>query len=61
VFLSHRVYVSSPRPMRIAGTVAIDLPESRTRDVALTPEFAAHKRQVLALLHTPDEGRGLAA
>jgi ABC-type nitrate/sulfonate/bicarbonate transport system ATPase subunit len=58
VFLSDRVYVASPRPMRIAGTVAIGLPRSRTREVALTPEFAAHKRQVLALLHAPGNGGG---
>ena len=61
VFLSDRVYVASPRPMRIAGTVAIDLGRSRTRDAALTPAFAAHKRQVLDLLHTPDNGRSAEA
>jgi NitT/TauT family transport system ATP-binding protein len=50
VFLSDRVYVSTPRPMRVAGVVDIDLPRFRTHDVKLTPEFAAHERQVLALL-----------
>jgi len=35
VYLSDRVYVASPRPMRIAGTVAIDLPQDRSREVTL--------------------------
>ncbi len=51
VFLSDRVYVATPRPMRIAGVVDIDLPRDRPQGVALTPEFAAHKKAVLALLH----------
>jgi ABC-type nitrate/sulfonate/bicarbonate transport system ATPase subunit len=51
VYLSDRVYVASPRPMRIAGVVAIDLPSERHRDVTLTPAFAQHKREVLGLLH----------
>ncbi len=61
VFLSDRVYVASPRPMRIAGTVTIGLPAARGREVVLTPEFAAHKRQVLSFLQTPEEARGEAA
>jgi len=51
VYLSDRVYVSTPRPMRIAGIVEIDLPAERHRDITLSPEFAAHKRHVLSLLH----------
>jgi ABC-type nitrate/sulfonate/bicarbonate transport system ATPase subunit len=51
VYLSDRVYVATPRPMRIAGVVSVDLPVERRRDVTLTPEFAAHKKQVLELLH----------
>jgi ABC-type nitrate/sulfonate/bicarbonate transport system ATPase subunit len=50
VFLSDRVYVSTPRPMRIAGVVEINLPRLRTHEVRLTPEFAAHEREVLAFL-----------
>jgi ABC-type nitrate/sulfonate/bicarbonate transport system ATPase subunit len=50
VFLSSRVYVATPRPMRIAGVVDIDLPFERRRDVTLTPEFADHKRAVLSHL-----------
>lgn len=51
VYLSDRVYVSTPRPMKVAGVVSIDLPAERHRDVTLTPQFAAHKREVLSLLH----------
>ena len=61
VYLSDRVYVASPRPMRIAGVVPIDLPEDRGRAVTLSPEFAEHKRRVLELLHTPENGRSAAA
>jgi ABC-type nitrate/sulfonate/bicarbonate transport system ATPase subunit len=50
VFLADRVYVSTPRPMRVAGVVDINLPRFRTHEVKLTPEFAAHERAVLALL-----------
>ena len=51
VFLSHRVYVATQRPMRIAGVVDIDLPAERHRDVTLTSSFAAQKRALLSLLH----------
>lgn len=61
VYLSDRVYVASPRPMRIAGVVPIDLPVDRGRAVTLSPEFAEHKRRVLDLLHTPENGRSAAA
>jgi hypothetical protein len=37
--------------MHIAGVVHIDLPAERHRDISLTPQFAAHKREVLSLLH----------
>ena len=51
IYLSHRVYVATHRPMRIAGVIDIDLPSKRHRDVTLTSSFAEQKRQVLALLH----------
>ncbi|MCW5692980.1 MAG: ABC transporter ATP-binding protein [Pseudolabrys sp.] len=51
VYLSDRIYVSTPRPMQIAGIVDIDLPAERHRDVTLSPRFAEHKREVLSLLH----------
>jgi ABC-type nitrate/sulfonate/bicarbonate transport system ATPase subunit len=53
VYLSHRVYVATSRPMRIAGIVDIGLPADRRREVTLTPAFAEHKRQVLSLLQGP--------
>jgi ABC-type nitrate/sulfonate/bicarbonate transport system ATPase subunit len=60
VFLSDRVYVSSPRPMRIAGVVEVALPRDRRRDVTLTPEFAAHKKKVLSLLQNDSDPRRVA-
>jgi ABC-type nitrate/sulfonate/bicarbonate transport system ATPase subunit len=57
VYLSDRVYVSSPRPMRIAGVVDVKLPRDRGRDVTLTPEFADHKKRVLSLLQSSPEQR----
>jgi ABC-type nitrate/sulfonate/bicarbonate transport system ATPase subunit len=59
VYLSDRIYVSTPRPMRIAGVVEVKLPRNRDRDVTLTPEFLAHKKQILSLLqHRPDLREG---
>jgi NitT/TauT family transport system ATP-binding protein len=39
VFLSTRVIVMSPRPGRIAGEIAIDLPQPRTNDTRQEPRF----------------------
>jgi ABC-type nitrate/sulfonate/bicarbonate transport system ATPase subunit len=50
VYLSDRVYVATPRPMRIGGVVEVKLPRERRRDITLSAEFSAHKKQVLALL-----------
>ncbi|HJY47743.1 MAG TPA: ABC transporter ATP-binding protein [Stellaceae bacterium] len=50
VYLSHRVYVATYRPMRIAGVVDIDLPPERHHDVTLTGSFAEQKRALLSLL-----------
>ena len=55
VYLSDRVYVASPRPMRIAGVVDIDLPAERNHEVTLSREFAQHKRAVLSLLNNAPE------
>jgi ABC-type nitrate/sulfonate/bicarbonate transport system ATPase subunit len=57
VYLSDRVYVASPRPMRITGVIDIDLPAERNHDVTLTSEFAQHKRAVLSLLKDVPEMR----
>jgi ABC-type nitrate/sulfonate/bicarbonate transport system ATPase subunit len=64
VYLSDRVYVSTPRPMRVAGVVEIELPRDRTHDVTMTPQFAEHERRVLSLLRRDSSmplERGLAA
>jgi ABC-type nitrate/sulfonate/bicarbonate transport system ATPase subunit len=50
VYLSHRVYVATQRPMRIAGVVDVVLPPERHQDVTLSAGFAAHKRALLSLL-----------
>ena len=50
VYLSHRVYVATHRPMRIAGVIDIDLPPERERDVTLTDLICAEKRALLSLL-----------
>jgi len=50
VYLSHRVYVATQRPMRIAGVIDVDLPSERHHDVTLTSSFAAQKRALLSLL-----------
>lgn len=60
VYLSHRVYVATQRPMRIAGVVDVDLPSERRHDVTMTAAFVAHKRAVLALLYgAPEAARAL--
>jgi ABC-type nitrate/sulfonate/bicarbonate transport system ATPase subunit len=59
VYLSDRVYVASPRPMRIAGMVEIDLPSERNHEVTLSREFAEHKRAVLSLLKDAPEMRSI--
>lgn len=49
VFLSERVVVLSPRPGRIIGEIAIDLPE-RTPEVRATDRFAQHVREVYRMM-----------
>ncbi len=40
VFLSDRVFVMTPRPGRLEGIVAIDLPRPRTREVMRQPRYS---------------------
>jgi NitT/TauT family transport system ATP-binding protein len=46
-FLADRIAVLSPRPGRVVGDIAVDLP--RPRDVT-SPEFGLVKRRVLEAL-----------
>ncbi len=50
VFLSTRVVVMSPRPGRIAGVVAVDLPQPRSADTREDPRFFEHVTAVRELL-----------
>jgi NitT/TauT family transport system ATP-binding protein len=50
VILSDVVSVMSPRPGRIAATVAIDLPRPRTLEMMTEPRFGALVREIRALL-----------
>jgi NitT/TauT family transport system ATP-binding protein len=55
VFLSTKVVVMSPRPGRIAGTVAIDLPYPRTVETREDPRFFALVTDVRELLRKRGE------
>jgi NitT/TauT family transport system ATP-binding protein len=46
VYLADRVLVMSPRPGRLVGEIAVDLPRPRTVATTELPEFAAFTRQV---------------
>ncbi|HEY2073169.1 MAG TPA: hypothetical protein VGG88_06315, partial [Gaiellaceae bacterium] len=55
VFLSTRVVVMSPRPGRIAGHVAVDLPFPRTVETREEPRFFELVTQVRELLRKRGE------
>ena len=55
VFLSTKVVVMSPRPGRIAGTVAIDLPSPRTVETREAPRFFELVTEVRELLRSRGE------
>ncbi|MFN3975181.1 MAG: ABC transporter ATP-binding protein [Dehalococcoidia bacterium] len=50
LFLADRVVVLSPRPARVQGVVAVELPRPRLRGVVTSPPFVHLKEQVLRLL-----------
>lgn len=50
LFLADRVVVLGPRPARVRGVVAIELPRPRLREVVTSPPFVLLKEQVLRLL-----------
>jgi ABC-type nitrate/sulfonate/bicarbonate transport system ATPase subunit len=51
IFLSDRIIVMSPRPGRIRLEVRVDLPQPRTLEQKVAPEFLRIKRQLFDLLH----------
>ncbi|MCY7368222.1 MAG: ABC transporter ATP-binding protein [Chamaesiphon sp.] len=54
IYLSQRIYVLSSHPGCIKREIPICLPEHRTLDIKLTPEFVEIKRQVLQTIrHDP--------
>ena len=50
MFLSDHVYVLTARPARVRAELAIPLPRPRTREMTLSPEFAASKQQLFSAL-----------
>jgi NitT/TauT family transport system ATP-binding protein len=52
VYLADRVLVMSPRPGRIVGEIAVDLPRPRTVETTELPAFAQLTREVRRRLNT---------
>jgi ABC-type nitrate/sulfonate/bicarbonate transport system ATPase subunit len=50
LFLSDQVYVLTARPAGVRAELAVPLPRPRTREMALSSEFAASKQQLLSAL-----------
>ena len=51
IFLSDRIIVMSPRPGRVRAQLQVDLPQPRTMEIKLDPEFLRLKREIFGLLH----------
>jgi len=47
IYLGNRVVVMAPRPGRIDSIHEVSLPEKRTQDMKLSPEFIAMKREIV--------------
>ena len=51
IFLSDRIIVMSPRPGRVRADLRVDLPQPRTLEQKLDPEFLRLKREIVGYLH----------
>ena len=51
IFLSDRIIVMSPRPGRVRADLRVDLPQPRTLEQKLDPEFLRLKREIVEYLH----------
>jgi NitT/TauT family transport system ATP-binding protein len=51
IFLSDRIIVMSPRPGRVRADLRVDLPQPRTLEQKLDPEFLRLKREIVDYLH----------
>ena len=59
-FLADRVVVMSPRPGRIVGELAIDLPRPRRRELLSSPDFHAICDELSRMLHAGDADEAVA-
>ncbi len=50
VLLGHRVYVMSRRPGTIKATLDVNLPQERSHDCLVMPEFLETKKQIMDML-----------
>jgi ABC-type nitrate/sulfonate/bicarbonate transport system ATPase subunit len=50
ILLSDRIYLLTGQPGIITEEIVISAPRPRSRDFALTEEFLAYKRRILAAL-----------
>ena len=51
IFLSDRIIVMSPRPGRVRADLRVDLPQPRTLEQKLDPEFLRLRREIVGYLH----------
>jgi len=51
IFLSDRIIVMSPRPGRVRADLRVELPQPRTLEQKLDPEFLRLKREIVGYLH----------
>jgi len=51
IFLSDRIIVMSPRPGRVRADLRVELPQPRSLEQKLAPEFLRLKREIVGYLH----------